>query len=262
MIMDKNTEQDTGRGADVQARQADDGTFELVVSDSAAHAAVTEEVVRSHREAEAAPSEAVAPSPAGMKRVGVVVLLVALLGGGAIYLFATGDADVSESAQAARSGSDGFQPYAGGGSAAPASARSNSQGETMDRLKAAEREEDPEDRFGDPRAQPVNARDQAAQQRAEQYEGDPAADEGAWELDEEALLEEARAVEMAEKAAAEEMDESDNVADEAEDELAEEVEEPEPESGGKILKERGVRIMQPMINSENVNRIQRNQALR
>ncbi|AWV89044.1 hypothetical protein [Bradymonas sediminis] len=258
--MDKNTEQDTGRGADVQARQAEDGTFELVVSDSAAHAAVTEEAVKSHREAEAAPSEAVAPSPAGMKRAGVVLLLVALIGGGAVYLFASGDDEVSEPAQAARSGSDGFQPYAGGGGAAPTSARSNSQGETIDRLKAAEREEDPQDRFGDPRAQAANARERAAEQGAEQLDEDQAADDGAWELDEAALLEEARAVEMAEKAAAEETAESENVEDGVDDESVQEVEEPEPR--GEILKERGVRIMQPKMSRESINRIQRVEALR
>lgn len=192
--MDKSTEQESGRIAEVQALQAEDGTFELVVSDSASHPVVSEEAARRHGEAQAPDAPVAAATGVGMKRAGLILLLVALVGGGLIFALSGSDEPEAESARPARAANDGFQPYAGGAGAA-GTARP-AQAEALDRMKAAAAAEEAGARFAEPRPEPIPLRSMA--QPDEQEEP---LDDSAWELNEAELLEEARAVELAEQAA-------------------------------------------------------------
>lgn len=194
--MDKSTEQESGRFAEVQALQAEDGTFELVVSESASHPAVSEEMARRHREPQAPDAPVDAPLGVGRKRAALIVLLVALVGGGALFALSGSDEPDAESAPAVRASNDGFQPYAGGGGAA-GSARSF-QAEADERLKAAAAAEGQGERFSNPRPQPVEVR--AFAKPDEELSDEELSDEELWELNEAELLEEARAVELAEEA--------------------------------------------------------------
>lgn len=264
--MNKNAEQDIGRGAEVEARQAEDGSFELVVSDSAAHAAVSEEAAQRHRQAEGVPLEVAAVTPDRLKRLGLLVLLIALLTGGLIYAFSGSKEKSADTVQSSQAQNDGFQPYGGGGQASPKATGGASQNEMSERLKAGDRDDD--ERGVDPRPEPLEA--QGATNPLNPTNSFDEESEDEWELDEAELLEEARALERAEEAANQEAEASD-MDEEEEEEYEDELDEPQEEGATGIeeeqeaitpARERAPRILAPKLERGTPGKINRYQQMR
>jgi hypothetical protein len=226
--MDKTSNNEIGRGGDVQARQSDDGSFELVVSDASAASASPEPLKPAGQGASAddAAPETSAARNRGLKRVGLILLVIAIVGGMLVYATSGGDEEPTLASRAERS--DGFQPYKEGpaGLAAPMIPNS-SRAEGSDPARSDdERLPEAPPTLDKPRAyQPEPPRDELPEERG-------------WEVEEAAELEDYESAE-----AVEEYEEFDNADEEyapeeelaAEEELAveEELEEPaEPRCAG------------------------------
>lgn len=199
--MDNIAKQDNGHGGDVQARQSDDGTFELVVSDSAAHATAGGDTADRHSAATPL-SKTPNKKSWGARRVGLILVLIALLVGLGVYAFSGSNEEPEPAEQmAARSG--GFQPYTGGGAAPAAEGGARARAAAVDRPAPDERSRDEE---------PVRARPTPQPTRR-----DSDRDDEDWELNEAELLEEAREAERAEQEAnAAQSDEAQDDAETAE----------------------------------------------
>jgi hypothetical protein len=123
---DKQPEGGKARSGDIQARQADDGSFELVVENGAGSA--SSDTSASQGAEPTTPGKArPAKSPTGgTKRLGVIVV-VGLVGVGALVYALSGERDAAPSDDAQVEA--GFRPYLGGPGKEGASTRSADEGQ-------------------------------------------------------------------------------------------------------------------------------------
>lgn len=114
--MTNSSEQKNSAGTEVEARLSDDGSFELVVSDTGRMEALKEEGSGEP----SAPIEraARAPSMRRYMRPGLIVLACVIMVGIVIWLVSGGDEEREEPRVGAFGQSDGFKPYSGGAAAA------------------------------------------------------------------------------------------------------------------------------------------------
>jgi cell division protein FtsN len=109
---DKDPSEHQAKSSDVQARQADDGSFELVVENAAASAS-------SDSADGGTPARPGADSPRGrsrsFNRLSVIIVAVLAAVGVTVYALSGDESSQSESAEASGQGGSGsFRPYQGG----------------------------------------------------------------------------------------------------------------------------------------------------